>query len=192
MREASDDALLRRARRGNENAFLALFARHRQVVFRVACRLTDSTAAAEDITQDCFLSLLKSPQNFDPEKGALRTYLYAIVRNLARRQYWLSHSEVDLDEDLLNAQIDRGPEPAQVVLDREASAVVQKAVATLPLLQREALVLFHYEELSLEETAAVLGIEAGAVKSRLHRARERLKKLLAPYFEGSMVDESVR
>jgi RNA polymerase sigma-70 factor, ECF subfamily len=61
--------------------------------------------------------------------------------------------------------------------------VIQQAISTLPLPQREALILFQYEELSLEEVAAILSIEIGAVKSRLHRARARLKRILTPYFE---------
>jgi hypothetical protein len=52
---------------------MLLFERHREVIFRVACRLTNSTAAAEDITQECFLGLLNAPGRFDPAKGSLRT-----------------------------------------------------------------------------------------------------------------------
>ena len=62
----------------------------------------------------------------------------------------------------------------------EVSDAVQAAIGTLPMLQREALILFEFEELSLEEVAAVAGCDAGAVKSRLHRARARLRSLLAP------------
>ena len=82
MREPTDEALLALAGR-SETAFLLLFERHREVVFRVACRLTNSADAAEDITQECFLGLLDAPGRFDPAKGSLRTYLYAAVRNHA-------------------------------------------------------------------------------------------------------------
>jgi RNA polymerase sigma-70 factor (ECF subfamily) len=63
----------------------------------------------------------------------------------------------------------------------EVSEAVQAALDLLPPLQREAIVLFEFEELSLEETAAVVGADIGTVKSRLHRARERLRRSLAGY-----------
>ncbi len=62
--------------------------------------------------------------------------------------------------------------------------MIQQAISTLPLSQREALILFQYEELPLEEIAAILDIDIGAVKSRLHRARARLRRILTPYFEA--------
>ena len=180
MPENTDEALLYLADR-DETAFMQLFERHRQVVFRVAFRLTNSKAAAEDIAQECFLGLLNAAGRFDPAKGSLRTYLYGAVRNHARRYYGLREGEIDLDE----TEIDDAPEPSQVFLAQEKSKIIQQAISTLPIPQREALILFQYEELPLEEVAAILGIDIGAVKSRLHRARARLKRILTPYFEGS-------
>ena len=179
--EQTDDALLELARRGSERAFMVLFGRHRDVVFRLAWRLTNSESAAEDIAQECFLGLLNRPGLFDPGKGTLRTYLYAAVRNLARRHYWLHEGESDLDDDAAEE-----PTAVQFLLEKEMSELVCEAVAALPPPQREALILFQYEELPLEQIASILGIDAGAVKSRLHRARERLRKALSPHFQGSM------
>ena len=68
------------------------------------------------------------------------------------------------------------------VLDDELSGEVQRAVASLPPLQREALILFEYEELTLIEVAAVVGADVGTVKGRLFRARETLRRELAQYF----------
>jgi RNA polymerase sigma-70 factor, ECF subfamily len=180
MQEQTDEALLDLAGR-DETAFMLLFERHREVIFRVACRLTNSSAAAEDITQECFLGLLNAPGRFDPAKGSLRTYLYGAVRNHARKYHGLREGEIDLDE----TEIDETPEPSQVFLQQEQSQVIQQAISTLPLQQREALILSQYEELPLEEIAVILGIDIGAVKSRLYRARARLKRILTPYFEGS-------
>ena len=66
------------------------------------------------------------------------------------------------------------------LLEAERSELVAGAMAQLPILQREAIVLFTFEELSLEEIAKITGVDTGAVKSRLHRARESLRKALAP------------
>ncbi len=180
MPEQTDEALLDLAAR-DETAFMMLFERHREVIFRVACRLTNSAAAAEDITQECFLGLINGAGRFDPAKGSLRTYLYGAVRNLARRYHGLRDGEIDLED----TEPDGAAEPAQVFLQQEQSQVIQQAISTLPLQQREALILFQYEELPLEEIASILGIDIGAVKSRLHRARARLRRILTPYFEGS-------
>jgi RNA polymerase sigma-70 factor (ECF subfamily) len=66
------------------------------------------------------------------------------------------------------------------LLEAERSELVAAAMAQLPMLQREAIVLFTFEELSLEEIAKITGADAGAIKSRLHRARESLRRALAP------------
>lgn len=180
MQQLTDDALLDLAGR-DETAFMLLLERHREAIYRVACRLTNSTAAAEDITQECFMGLLNANRRFDPAKGSLRTYLYGAVRNLARKYHGLRAGEVDLDQ----TEIDEAPEPFQAFLEWEQSQVIQQAIATLPLQQREALILFQYEQLPLDEVAGILDIDIGAVKARLHRARARLKRILTPYFEGS-------
>jgi RNA polymerase sigma-70 factor (ECF subfamily) len=73
-----------------------------------------------------------------------------------------------------------GPDPLGAVLCAERAGLVARAIAGLPLAQREAVLLFEYEDLSLEEIAQVTGSEAGAVKSRLFRARETLRRRLAP------------
>ena len=70
------------------------------------------------------------------------------------------------------------------MIDEEAAEAVRLAVQTLPPLQREAVLLFEYEEMSLADIAAVCETDVGTVKSRLHRARERLRRTLAPFMAG--------
>ncbi len=69
---------------------------------------------------------------------------------------------------------------------------MRRAIAGLELLQREALILFEYEELTLAEIAAIVEADVGTVKSRLHRARERLRKVLAPYFKDRLKTPAVK
>jgi len=181
----TDERLLKSAGRGDEAAFRVLYQRHRDAVFRFAYRFTGSIAAAEDVTHDCFLSLLKSPERFDPSRAQLRTYLYAAARNLSFKHLRPTSAEVTLEELTVEPSGPETEQPLRQLLKEELSAEVQKAVASLPPLQREALVLFEYEELSLAEIALVTGTETGVVKSRLHRARGKLRQLLAPYLKGS-------
>jgi RNA polymerase sigma-70 factor (ECF subfamily) len=77
-----------------------------------------------------------------------------------------------------------GDDPLRSVLADEAAGAVRRAVEALPPLQREAVVLFEYQEMSLAEIAAVCDADVGTVKSRLHRARERLRRTLAPHLAG--------
>ncbi len=84
--------LVREARQGGEEAFLAIYNRHRSPVFQFAWRLTGSRAAAEDVTQECFLALVRGA-TFDGDRGGLRTYLFGIARNLVLRRLRISERE---------------------------------------------------------------------------------------------------
>ena len=152
-----------------------LYYRHRWAVFQFAWRLTGSQALAEDITQECFLALVRGAA-FDSARGSLRTYLFGIARNLALRHFRIAEREAEEPPDTA-APLDILGE----VIAAERSALVAEAVARLPILQREAIILFTFEELSLEEIAQIAGIEAGVIKARLHRARESLRKSLARF-----------
>jgi RNA polymerase sigma factor (sigma-70 family) len=182
----TDERLLKRASRGDEAAFLLLYERHRDAVYRFAYRLLGHSALAEDVTHDCFLSLIREPLRFDPARAVeLRTYLYAAARNLAMKHFRRQGQEASVDE---LREEPRGPErhePLRRLLDEELSAEVRRAIEELPPLQREALILFEYEELSLAEVARVVGADTGTVKARLRRARQRLKRSLAPYLSSS-------
>ena len=181
----TDEILLEKACRGDEAAFLALYERHRAPVFRFAFRMLGSAALAEEVAHDCFLSLVSRPDRFDPSRGAsLRTYLYAAARNLSAKHFRRHGADVpveDVEDGLVAPERD---EPLRKILAAELSGEVRRAVAALPPLQREVVVLFEYEELSLAEVAAVVGADMGTVKSRLHRARQGLRRALAPYFKS--------
>jgi RNA polymerase sigma-70 factor (ECF subfamily) len=171
---------LERAADGETTAFQILYERYRDPIFRFAYRLLGSVEAAEDVAHDCFLSLIKDPGRFDPGRASLRTYLYAAARNLAAKRYNSFAREMGI-EQLSQEPVDRH-EPMAEVLGNELSEVVQRAIAELPPLQREALVLFEYEELSLAEIATIVGADANTVKARLFRAREKLRAGLNRYF----------
>ncbi|HEX8495503.1 MAG TPA: RNA polymerase sigma factor [Pyrinomonadaceae bacterium] len=181
----TDERLLNRASRGDEAAFLHLYERHRDAVFRFAYRLLGSASLAEDVTHDCFLSLLRQPTKFDSSRAALRTYLLAAARNLSSKHFRHTGNEVTIEELTEEPHRPEGEGPLRQLLDEELSGEVQRAVASLPPLQREALILFEYEELSLAQVALIVGADVGTVKARLHRARQRLKRVLAPYLSSS-------
>ena len=152
--------------------FQAAFDTHKDAVYRFAWRMS-SPSAAEDITQDVFVALLRHPERFDPRRGSLRAFLLGIARNVALKRWRSEHRFEPLDGDGFVAEplnLERG----------EIGELVGRAVRSLPPLQREAVILAEYEGLSLEEIARAVDTEVGTVKSRLHRARENLRKMLAP------------
>ena len=176
----TDERLLEKAAHGETAAFQILYERYRDPIFRFAYRLLGSVEAAEDVTHDCFLSLIKEPGRFDSSRASLRTYIYAAARNLAAKRYNSFARETGIER--LDEEPSDGREPMAQVLDNELAEVVQRAIASLPPLQREALVLFEYDELSLAEIAAIVGADANTVKARLFRAREKLRAGLDRYF----------
>lgn len=180
--QITDERLLEQAANGDTAAFQILYERYRDPIFRFAYRLLGSAEAAEDVAHDCFLSLIKEPGRFDSTRASLRTYLYAAARNLAAKRYNSFASETNIEELPNEPQVADHHEPIRRVLDDELAGEVERAIASLPPLQREALILFEYEDLSLAEIAAVVGVDSGAVKARLFRARETLRVRLDRYF----------
>ena len=181
----TDELLLAKAGDGDQAAFLELYERHRLPIFRFAYRLLGSIEVAEDVTHDCFLSLIKKPANFRSERGSLRSYLFAATRNLALKHFRNLGRETGLYEVSEEPHVSERQQPLRRLLDDELAAKVRDAISSLPTFQREALVLFEYEGLSLNEISSVVGADVGAVKARLFRAREGLKSTLRPYLNSS-------
>jgi RNA polymerase sigma-70 factor (ECF subfamily) len=181
----SDELLLERAKGGDQAAFVELYERHRNAIFRFAYRLLGSVETAEDVTHDCFLSLIKRPGGFEPSRAGLRTYLYSAARNLSLKHFRSSGRTGSFDELREEPAGPEREEPLDRLLDGELSQKVKEAVVGLPPLQREALVLFEYEGLALSEIADIVGSDVGAVKARLYRAREGLRTALGPYLNSA-------
>ncbi len=163
------------ARKGKLPAFLSLFDEHHAVLYRFAYRLTRSVADAEDVVQECFLGLLRSNCGYDPARTPLRVYLLGAARNQVLKRF-RRREELGLADEPASSM---SPE-AEAALG-QMQTLVSHAVSELPETQREILILAHFEQMPLAEIAAVVGIEVGAVKSRLQRARTALKESLSAY-----------
>jgi RNA polymerase sigma-70 factor, ECF subfamily len=158
--------------------FREAYESNRDLLFRFACRMTGSAEAAEDVVHDCFLLLWRKKLVFDQRRGPLRSLLFGVTRNLALKRLGQDGSFDELAEDAAVGE----PMDAE---GRERAEMVAQAVAALPPLQREALILAEYEDMSLEQMVQLTGANLAAVKSRLHRAREKLKRMLGPLMRGS-------
>jgi RNA polymerase sigma-70 factor (ECF subfamily) len=149
---------------------------NKDVLYRFAWRMTGSPDSAEDIVHDCFLVLLGKPAGYDAARGTLRSFLIGITRNLALKRLRGDNRFENLDEEFLA--------PAAIDAEaRDSAQVIAQSVAALPPMQREVLILAEYEDLSLGEISRAVDAELAAVKSRLHRARENMRRMLMPLLE---------
>jgi RNA polymerase sigma-70 factor (ECF subfamily) len=173
----SDEDLLRATGRGDEAAFLQVYRRYQEKVYRYAARMTGSADAAQDVTHDCFASLLEAPSRYDARRAGLGTYLCTAARNLSLRhasRCWRERAS-GRSADLTPSRM---PTPLQQLLQDERARIVRDAVLSLAPLHREVLVLAEYEELDMASIARIVGAEVGTVKVRLHRARQKLRRVL--------------
>jgi RNA polymerase sigma-70 factor (ECF subfamily) len=168
--------LLAATRGGDEEAFVEIYRRHRDRVYRFACRMTGSAEVARDVTHTCFTSLLDAPSRFDG-RVSLGTYLCAAARNQCLRQASRTWRE-RLVGSTPDRRPGRGPSPLEVLLENERARIVREALSALAPLHREVLILVEYEDLDLATVAEIVGAEVGAVKVRLHRARRKLRAAL--------------
>ena len=175
--QETDDELLLRLRSGDEEAFLALYRRRQAALYRFALQMSGSTAAAEDITQEVFLTVLREECGYDPERGTLSGYLFGIARKLVLRQLERSRADIALgpeSEDDALPQLSVEDDPLLDLTHREGIEALRRAVQALPRRYREVVVLCDLEEVDYADAAVALGCPIGTVRSRLHRARALL------------------
>lgn len=176
--EERDDVLLRRAAKGDEDAFTRLYRRHQGPLYRYALRMTGSPWAAEEVVQEVFMTLIRDPKKFDADRGAVGAFLFGIARNRVMKQRDRAPRELALED--FEAADSAPKEPADTVTPavwaerRERVDQVREAVLALPPEFREAVVLCELEELSYDEAARLSGCPIGTIRSRLHRARALL------------------
>jgi len=174
-----DDVLLRRAAKGDEESFTALYRRHQAALYRFALRMTGSTWAAEEIVQDVFMTLMREPKKYDSGRGPVGAYLYGIARNRVMKHLERLPRELPLEEtnddgaQVREIAVNRFT-PAHWAEQQERSERVRAAVLDLPAEFREAVLLCELEELSYEEAAQRSGCPIGTIRSRLHRGRALL------------------
>jgi RNA polymerase sigma-70 factor, ECF subfamily len=172
-----DDELLGRTARGDADAFAALYRRRHPEVFRFAIHMTGSATVAEDITQDVFLAVMREAGRYEPGRSSVAAWLCGIARNhvlrrLERDRRWQPIPEDDDDGN--GAPQTHAVDTVGALIRSEQLDALQKAIQTLPLPYREAVVLCDLQELSYADAAAVLSCAVGTIRSRLHRARALL------------------
>ncbi len=175
--DVSDEQLVARIAGRDAAALSTLFRRRQADVYRVAMLMTGSTAAAEDVTQDVFLAVLRDARRFESGHAPVVAWLCGIARNHARRR---------LDRDRRMVPLPEQPEktastpvlhtdPIGDLAIAEDIHALRRAVLSLPVRYREVVVLCDLQDLSYADAAAALECAVGTVRSRLHRARALLE-----------------
>jgi RNA polymerase sigma factor (sigma-70 family) len=169
----TDEALMRAVREGDLFHLATLFDRYHLVLFQFLSRMTGSGHLAEDLVQEVFLRILKYRASYR-DGARFETWIYRIARN-ARADYLSKQGREQPLEEEVNEYPDARPGPeVQVELEREV-ALLQAALLQLREDRRELLVLARYQGMKYEAIAELLGVDAGTVKVRVHRALKELR-----------------
>ncbi|OBK16115.1 RNA polymerase sigma factor SigE [Mycobacterium asiaticum] len=165
-----------------------LVRQHADRVYRLAYRLSGNQHDAEDLTQETFIRVFRSVQNYQP--GTFEGWLHRITTNLfldmVRRRARIRMEALPEDYDRVPAD---EPNPEQIYHDSRLGPDLQAALDSLPPEFRAAVVLCDIEGLSYEEIGATLGVKLGTVRSRIHRGRQALRDYLAAHPEHGLRSE---
>ncbi len=181
----TDGDLARRAAKGDQQAASVLIIRYERLVRSFLRKITGKPDTADDLAQETFVRLLKHAGSYD-EQYPMRTWLLTIARRLSinhsrRADQQVGSTEYDGHRSTFDGPAARVEADDMQQMNRR---LLDDALARLSGSQREVIVLFHEQELSIEQVAQVMEMPVGTVKSHLHRARAAMRKILAPQFEG--------
>jgi RNA polymerase sigma-70 factor, ECF subfamily len=186
-----DYALIRRVLAGEKDAYGLLVADHSPGLFRIAFRITQNEADADEVVQETFLRGYRKLQDFDARSN-FGTWIYRIAMNCAldvldkRKSQTAVPIAEEYDSELPTLQVaDRAAGPDRLLLSREIETRRHAAMERLTAIERVAFVMRHMEERSTEEIAGALGIAPNAAKQAVFRAVQKLRQSLAPLWVRS-------
>lgn len=182
-----DERLILNAQKGDLPSFNALVTRHERVVYNVCLRMLHDTALAEDVTQDTFIKAWTAIDSF--RGGLVRPWLlriatnrcYDVLRAKGRRPAESLDEQAVETEPEWSSQSGVAEHPEEHASRRELSTFLERALAMLPDDQRMAILLSDVHGHSYEEVATITGVAIGTVKSRISRARSRLREIIVSH-----------
>lgn len=177
-----DDELVRRVGEGDPAAVQALVARKLRRVLALAERMLGDAVEAEDVAQETFFKVWRNAARWRPGGAQFDTWLHRVTLNLCYDRLRRRRERPTAD---LPDSPDPGPAPDRGLHALDVGRRVAEALQALPLRQREAIVLCHYQELGNIEAARIMGVSVEALESLLSRGRRTLRTVLADMTEGS-------
>jgi RNA polymerase sigma factor (sigma-70 family) len=188
MTNKADSELVALARSGNKEAFGELIERYQQMVRRITLGMVVHEEVARDLAQEAILQAYLSLDHLR-DSTRFKSWLYGIVLNVCRGYIRDQKTDLFSLEAMMGGMYRDMPffpsgviDPEEVAEQRELHRIVLNAIQHLSPKDRLATLLFYYEQLSLREIAAILGVSVPAVKGRLYRAREQLRERLLPVY----------
>lgn len=180
--DPTDEALATLATKGDQRAFSQLVARHKEGLYRLLRRYTGDSDEAYEAVHEAFIAAWSALRRYDASR-AFGPWLRTIAINKARdrgrrmavRRFFLGGGEADLA-----SAIDLGPTADDALQQRQATDLLDRAIARLPDALKAPLLLTAFEGLSHQEAAAILGVSAKSVETRVYRARKALAVSLDP------------
>lgn len=191
----SDEELLERCSRGDDHAFRVLFERLRQMVYNLVFRILNSHLDAEEVTPEVFVRVWQKAGDF---RGGSRvsTWVYRIAANMAldrvragRNVHEVFWEDLPPRERAMPDERDSVESPEDAVLRREQATVLERAMARLNVEDRLLVTLYHLQECSYQEVQQITGINPANIKSKLFRARRRLRGILIEMEKGETQDD---
>jgi RNA polymerase sigma-70 factor (ECF subfamily) len=172
----SDNELLRAVARGDEGALAQVYDRYRLILFGLIVRILHSREEAEDVLQEVFLQVWRRAKDFDEARGRAFTWLVTVARSRALDRLRSLGARARLAEAA--PPIEYIGDAAADVFQSEQAEVIRRALAQIPVDQRQALFLGYFEGLTQSEIAARLGAPLGTVKTRMRTGMTKLRELL--------------
>lgn len=180
-----DLKLIKRCKRGEEEAFQELLARYRNAIYGLCYRMTRSAEDARDLAQEVFIKVFSLLDRYD-ESFAFSSWIFRIATNHCidhlrrnRLRFLSLDGYTSPDGDEIEIPVpDKGAQPDRVLERREAMEKLEEVIADLPPHYKAIILLRHDQELSYEEIATVLDLPLGTVKARIHRARAMVQQML--------------
>jgi RNA polymerase sigma-70 factor, ECF subfamily len=191
---ATDEELVHRAQQDDERSFGELVTRYESKVYSLSMKMLRNPEDAEDVLQDTFLRAYRGIKSFKGN-STFSTWIYRITANSAlmrlRKKQLPQVSIEDSDERETPISIaDWAPGPVEQLLNQEMQRVMDEAIDALPPEFRQVFILRDVEELSNADVAEILDLSVAAVKSRLHRARLKVRNRLAQYFSETKAERA--
>ncbi|HEY5609710.1 MAG TPA: RNA polymerase sigma factor [Thermoanaerobaculia bacterium] len=184
MKRLSDQELMRIVQAGDFSPAAEIFDRYSARIYNFTYRYLKNSESAQDATQEVFVKMLKYAKQFNGD-AKLSTWLFSIAANHCRDHLRKADNRVkESEETLITIAASHEHSPDRVLEIRENERRVQRALEELTPEQREAILLSRYQGLSYAEIAQIAGCSEGAVKTRVFRAMETLKKVLSSGMSG--------
>ncbi len=178
----ADEELMPLIGKKDPEAFEVFYDRHGGVAYSLAYRIVGEKAAAEDVTQEAFISLWRSGARFDSTRGSVRSWMLSIVRNRAIDQLRSKVGKapkLTFDDEAILEQRPAEEQTEEEALERETASEVRGALGALPDDQSKVIQLAYFGGFSHSEIAAMLGVPLGTVKGRMRLGLEKIRGELA-------------